>query len=163
MKVQSGTSSVGSGPARTSLGSTTTCGVSVKCFLPDLTSPPYTTAHSTQQHLTSSSYQITSKTLPRPIPVRQSINQKSKRKNIKMAADLKTQPPSSESFLLSYPAPHILLLTINRPKARNSIHYQAHWDADAILNWFDAEPSLRKIHSIPIYPHSTVFPSQTHS
>ncbi|KAH6722938.1 enoyl-CoA hydratase-like protein [Leptodontidium sp. 2 PMI_412] len=60
-----------------------------------------------------------------------------------MAADLKSQPPTSESFLLSYPAPHILLLTINRPKARNSIHYQAHWDADAILNWFDAEPSLR--------------------
>ncbi|KAH7355253.1 enoyl-CoA hydratase-like protein [Rhexocercosporidium sp. MPI-PUGE-AT-0058] len=60
-----------------------------------------------------------------------------------MAADLKTQPPPSDSFLLSYPATHVLLLTINRPKARNSIHYQAHWDADAILNWFDGEPSLR--------------------
>lgn len=77
-----------------------------------------------------------------------------------MAADLKSQPPTSESFLLSYPAPHILLLTINRPKARNSIHYQAHWDADAILNWFDAEPSLRKIPYLTTSPHSTVFPSK---
>jgi len=60
-----------------------------------------------------------------------------------MSSDLKSQPPSSDAFLISYPAPHILLLTINRPKARNSLPYQAHWDADAILNWFDAEPSLR--------------------
>jgi len=71
-----------------------------------------------------------------------------------MSSDLKSQPPSSDAFLISYPAPHILLLTINRPKARNSLPYQAHWDADAILNWFDAEPSLRKIasHSQRLFP-----------
>ncbi|CZT06825.1 related to enoyl-CoA hydratase [Rhynchosporium agropyri] len=60
-----------------------------------------------------------------------------------MASDLKTQAPTSEFFLVSYPVPHILLITINRPKARNSLHYQAQWEADAILNWFDGEPSLR--------------------
>ncbi|CZT51601.1 related to enoyl-CoA hydratase [Rhynchosporium secalis] len=59
-----------------------------------------------------------------------------------MASDLKTQAPTSAFFLVSYPAPHILLITINRPKARNSLHYQAQWEADAILNWFDGEPSL---------------------
>lgn len=60
-----------------------------------------------------------------------------------MAEDLKTTPPSSDSFLLSYPAQYILLVTINREKAMNSIPSYAHWEADAIFSWFDKEPSLR--------------------
>ena len=34
-------------------------------------------------------------------------------------------------------------MSINRPKAMNSLPYGAQWEADAILTWFDAEPSLR--------------------
>lgn len=61
-----------------------------------------------------------------------------------MAAKLATQPPPpSASFLLSYPAQHVLLVTINREHAMNSIPTQAHWDAEAIFSWFDSEPSLR--------------------
>jgi enoyl-CoA hydratase/carnithine racemase len=60
-----------------------------------------------------------------------------------MSQDLGTPPPTSSAFLLSYPAEHILLVTINRENARNSIPTYAHWDADAIFNWFDSEPSLR--------------------
>jgi enoyl-CoA hydratase/carnithine racemase len=60
-----------------------------------------------------------------------------------MAEDLKTKPPSSSSFLLSYPAQYILLVTINRENGMNSIPSFAHWEADAIFNWFDKEPSLR--------------------
>ncbi|APA12884.1 hypothetical protein sscle_10g076540 [Sclerotinia sclerotiorum 1980 UF-70] len=54
-----------------------------------------------------------------------------------------TAPPESTSFLLSYPTPQILLITINRPKAMNSIPSFAHWEADAILKWFDNSPELR--------------------
>ncbi|CRG84616.1 hypothetical protein PISL3812_01878 [Talaromyces islandicus] len=60
-----------------------------------------------------------------------------------MADQLHSQPPSSQYYLLSYPAPHVLLVTINREKHRNALNYQAHWDADAIFRWFDKEPSLR--------------------
>ncbi|OKL55628.1 hypothetical protein UA08_09083 [Talaromyces atroroseus] len=52
-------------------------------------------------------------------------------------------PPQSPYFLLSYPSPHVLLVTINREKQRNAINTRAHWDAEAIFNWFNDEPSLR--------------------
>lgn len=58
-------------------------------------------------------------------------------------ADLQTQPSSSQYYILTYPAPHVLLVTINREKNRNALNYQAHWDAEAIFRWFDNEPSLR--------------------
>lgn len=51
-------------------------------------------------------------------------------------------PPTSEFFTLSFPRPHTLLVTINRPKQRNSIPSAGHWDAHAIFSWFDEEPSL---------------------
>jgi enoyl-CoA hydratase/carnithine racemase len=54
-----------------------------------------------------------------------------------------TPPPTSPNFLLSYPTPFVLLVTINRPKQMNSIPYAAHWEADAIFTWFDGEPTLR--------------------
>src|ERR1700712_1263105 len=60
-----------------------------------------------------------------------------------MADQLSRQPPSSSSFKLSYPAPYVLLVTINRPEAMNSIPSYAHWEADALFTWFDNEPSLR--------------------
>jgi enoyl-CoA hydratase/carnithine racemase len=60
-----------------------------------------------------------------------------------MASDLKTAPPSSSSFILTYPAQYVLLVTINRPDAMNSIPSFAHWEAEAIFTWFDGEPSLR--------------------
>ncbi|KAF2084823.1 enoyl-CoA hydratase-like protein [Saccharata proteae CBS 121410] len=56
-----------------------------------------------------------------------------------------TRPPPSplRTFLLTYPAPHVLLVTINRPAARNSIPAPGHWEADAVFRWFDREPGLR--------------------
>lgn len=54
-----------------------------------------------------------------------------------------TKPPSTPNYLLTYPSPHVLLITINRPTRMNSIPYAAHWEADALMQWFDAEPSLR--------------------
>ncbi|KAL3466298.1 ClpP/crotonase-like domain-containing protein [Aspergillus heterothallicus] len=54
-----------------------------------------------------------------------------------------TPPPSSQIFTLSFPAPHILLVTINRERRMNAIPTQGHRDGFAIWNWFDEEPSLR--------------------
>lgn len=54
-----------------------------------------------------------------------------------------TQPPPTPNYLISYPAPHVILVTINRPKAMNSLPYAAQWEADTLFNWFDNEPSLR--------------------
>lgn len=54
-----------------------------------------------------------------------------------------TPPPSTPTYLLSVPSPHTLLITINRPKAMNSLPYAAHWEADGLLAWFDDEPTLR--------------------
>lgn len=60
-----------------------------------------------------------------------------------MTSNFSTPPPTSPNFLLSYPAEHILLMTINREKAMNSISTAMHWEADSIFQWFDNEPSLR--------------------
>ncbi|OWP03172.1 enoyl-CoA hydratase [Marssonina coronariae] len=60
-----------------------------------------------------------------------------------MASGLHTPPPAADSFLVAYPAPHVLLLTINRPGQMNALPYAAHWEADGIMAWFDGEPSLR--------------------
>lgn len=56
---------------------------------------------------------------------------------------LRSQPPTSEAYLVSYPAQYVVLLTINRPNVMNCIHSQGHWDMDAFFTWFDNEPSLR--------------------
>ncbi|EER27580.1 hypothetical protein D8B26_006335 [Coccidioides posadasii str. Silveira] len=52
-------------------------------------------------------------------------------------------PPSSPFYLLSYPAPGVLLVTINRPKQRNSVPFQGHWDLHKLWQWFDNEGSLQ--------------------
>jgi enoyl-CoA hydratase/carnithine racemase len=52
-------------------------------------------------------------------------------------------PPQNDSLLLSFPTPHILLVTINREKAMNSIPFAVHWAMHALFTWFDAEPDLR--------------------
>lgn len=60
-----------------------------------------------------------------------------------MASALATKPPPTPTYQLSYPAPHVLLITIDRPRAMNSLPYASHWEAELLMTWFDAEPSLR--------------------
>jgi enoyl-CoA hydratase/carnithine racemase len=59
-----------------------------------------------------------------------------------MADKLSTKPPPTPTYILSYPAPHVLLITINRAKRMNSLPYDSHWEADTLIQWFDNEPSL---------------------
>jgi len=62
-----------------------------------------------------------------------------------MASSVKpvTEAPPSSTCSLSYPAPYVLLVTINREKAMNSIPFAGHWEMDQIFEWFDKEPNLR--------------------
>lgn len=60
-----------------------------------------------------------------------------------MADHLETQPPATPIYELSYPAPFVLLVTINREKALNAITLQGHWEGERLWQWFDDEPSLR--------------------
>ncbi|KAL2872287.1 ClpP/crotonase-like domain-containing protein [Aspergillus lucknowensis] len=60
-----------------------------------------------------------------------------------MTPQFTTPPPSSKIFTLSFPTPHILLVTITREERMNAIPTQGHRDGFAIWNWFDDEPALR--------------------
>lgn len=59
-----------------------------------------------------------------------------------MAESLHTKPPASPFYLLSFPKPGVLLVTINREKQRNSLPAEAHWDGHNLFTWFDEEPTL---------------------
>ncbi|KAI0469584.1 enoyl-hydratase [Xylaria cf. heliscus] len=52
-------------------------------------------------------------------------------------------PPPVPNVLVSFPEPHILLVTLNRPKQLNAIPRPQHVALDRLWVWYDAEPSLR--------------------
>ncbi|KAI9835231.1 MAG: hypothetical protein M1837_003882 [Sclerophora amabilis] len=52
-------------------------------------------------------------------------------------------PPKTNTTLLSFPAPHVLLVILNRPKDLNCISSAGHVELDRVFSWLDAEPSLR--------------------
>ncbi|CAM1506233.1 Fc.00g058740.m01.CDS01 [Cosmosporella sp. VM-42] len=54
-----------------------------------------------------------------------------------------SQPPSCSIVELSFPAPYVMVVTINREHAMNSIPMDGHWEGEAVWSWFDDEPSLR--------------------
>jgi enoyl-CoA hydratase/carnithine racemase len=55
---------------------------------------------------------------------------------------LKSQPPKSSYYKLSFPRPKVFLVTIDREMQRNSLPAEAHWEGHGIFSWFDDEPSL---------------------
>ncbi|EEP75793.1 conserved hypothetical protein [Uncinocarpus reesii 1704] len=60
-----------------------------------------------------------------------------------MSSFTETPPPSVRFVLLDFPAPHVLLLTINLEKQMNSLPVDAVWEMDRVWRWFDEEPQLR--------------------
>lgn len=52
------------------------------------------------------------------------------------------QLPNSKYFLLSVPEPHILLLTINRPKQLNSLNPEANREMDSLLDWAEENDDI---------------------
>ena len=58
-------------------------------------------------------------------------------------APTETSPPATLTFLvLSYPAPRVLLIRMNRPKDLNAMNTAAQWEMHAVWQWYDAEPNL---------------------
>ncbi|KAF3026551.1 hypothetical protein E8E14_013936 [Neopestalotiopsis sp. 37M] len=54
-----------------------------------------------------------------------------------------TQPPPTPTFLkLSYPAPRVLLIRMDRPKDLNAMSTTAQWEMDSVWKWLDLEPNL---------------------
>ncbi|CAK4034397.1 Enoyl- hydratase, mitochondrial [Lecanosticta acicola] len=54
-----------------------------------------------------------------------------------------SSPPPCDGVETSFPHPHILLLTLSRPKQMNSITHLMNWQIAALMDWYDAEPTLR--------------------
>ncbi|KAI1639078.1 enoyl-hydratase [Biscogniauxia mediterranea] len=52
-------------------------------------------------------------------------------------------PPPVPHTLVSFPARHILLVTLNNPAQLNAIARPQHFALALLWDWFDAEPSLR--------------------
>ncbi|KAL2070375.1 hypothetical protein VTL71DRAFT_13401 [Oculimacula yallundae] len=55
----------------------------------------------------------------------------------------KTPPPKCNDVLIEFPAPYVLLVTINRPKQMNSLPVAASFELDKLWKWFDEEEELR--------------------
>lgn len=56
---------------------------------------------------------------------------------------LTTPPPSVSNVIISFPAPHVLLITLDRPASLNAIPIRQHAELDALYRWYDSEPHLR--------------------
>ncbi|KAK4200008.1 putative enoyl-CoA hydratase/carnithine racemase [Triangularia verruculosa] len=52
-------------------------------------------------------------------------------------------PPAVPNTDITFPAPHVLLVTLNRPKALNAIPIPQHIAMTQLWNWFDSQPWLR--------------------
>ncbi|KAF2973441.1 hypothetical protein GQX73_g108 [Xylaria multiplex] len=59
------------------------------------------------------------------------------------STNLSSPPPPVPNVIVSFPAPHILLVTLNRPKQLNAIPRPQHFALDRLWGWYDEEPSLR--------------------
>ena len=51
-------------------------------------------------------------------------------------------PPEVKHSIVTYPAPHVLLVTFNHAKQMNSLPLEASWELDRFFKWFDDEPEL---------------------
>ena len=60
-----------------------------------------------------------------------------------MADQLASPPPGTTTYELSYPAPYVMLVTINREASMNAIPMAGHWEGERLWQWFDEEPGLR--------------------
>ena len=51
-------------------------------------------------------------------------------------------PTTGDHLITSYPADHVLLLILNRPKALNSMTPELQEDIEKVLDWAEEEPDV---------------------
>ncbi|KAK3379151.1 ClpP/crotonase-like domain-containing protein [Lasiosphaeria ovina] len=61
----------------------------------------------------------------------------------RLPKELKSAPPPVPNVLVSFPVPHVLIITLNRPRQLNAIPSAQHAALAALYAWYDAEPHLR--------------------
>lgn len=52
------------------------------------------------------------------------------------------EPPATSNIKLSYPAPKVVLVTMDRPKKMNALDAQSFIEITQVFNWIDDEPAL---------------------
>lgn len=52
-------------------------------------------------------------------------------------------PPQCTYYDVSFPASHVMLVTINRESSMNALPWLGHWEGERLWNWYDDEPTLR--------------------
>ncbi|KAL8391803.1 hypothetical protein RB595_002129 [Gaeumannomyces hyphopodioides] len=57
--------------------------------------------------------------------------------------ELSTAPPEVANVIVSFPAAHVMLVTLNRPKQLNAIPTPQHAALAGLWRWYDNEPWLR--------------------
>ncbi|KAI9897267.1 hypothetical protein N3K66_008289 [Trichothecium roseum] len=60
-----------------------------------------------------------------------------------MSQTFSSPPPPVPSVLVTSPAPHVLLVTLDRPAQLNALRRESHYQLADLWRWYDAEPSLR--------------------
>ena len=58
-------------------------------------------------------------------------------------SQFKRQPPPQSYAVVSFPAPHVMLVIFNRPKALNSMTSSGQYELESLFTWYDNEPTLR--------------------
>jgi hypothetical protein len=53
-----------------------------------------------------------------------------------------TPPPQIQGVLVTFPAPHVLLVTLDLEKRMNAIPARTSFDMDKLWNWFGQELEL---------------------
>ena len=59
-----------------------------------------------------------------------------------MSASSVPLPVVGEHLILSTPAPHVLMMKMNRPRQLNAMSFGMEQDMKKTLDWFEQEPSL---------------------
>ncbi|KAJ6015017.1 hypothetical protein N7540_009608 [Penicillium herquei] len=55
----------------------------------------------------------------------------------------KRQFPLQNDAIVSFPAPHVMLVVFNRSQVLNAMTSAAQYDLESLFSWYDNEPSLR--------------------
>ncbi|KAI1817943.1 enoyl-hydratase [Poronia punctata] len=61
----------------------------------------------------------------------------------KLPPGLSSSPPSVPNIIISFPSPHVLQVTLNRPRQLNAIPRPMHFALGRLWDWYDEEATLR--------------------